>query len=103
MQNFTTATVPNNEVEISKVGTNSIEIIWKTDNVVDEYLMHHSGPDGSLMSDIVPYMELINYYTFSELTPGTQYSISVISLINRERQGDALEVMQYTSEFRNCG
>lgn len=101
MQNFTTATVVNNEVEISKVGTNSLEIIWKTDNV-DEYLLHYSGPDGPLMSDIVPYIE-INYYTFGELTPGTQYSISVISLMNRERQGDALEVMQYTSEFGNCG
>ena len=99
VENFTTSTLSVDPIQISKLSSNSIEIIWKTAKV-DEYLLHHSGPDGNVISDIVPNdatSDMFLYYTFNNLLPGTQYSISVISLENREAM-DTLSVMQYTGE-----
>ena len=99
VENFITSETIGDEIEVGKVDTNSIEIIWRTEPV-QEYLLHHSGPNGVIIdSDIVPFAEEFNSYTFSELLPGTEYTIDIISLIERE-EVDNIErnIMQYTSE-----
>ncbi|XP_041453123.1 fibronectin-like [Lytechinus variegatus] len=80
--NFTT-TVPSNEMEVSRVETTSIEVIWNT-GVVEEYLLYHGIGQGAT-GTLIQYNPNLDYHmhTFDDLVPGTQYTITIYGVVDR--------------------